>query len=221
MTWLQFTWGSNSPVGLLYEKSRSVGMLSSTTRCSLSEWLFEDILQNIWDLPSNLEYKLHLSRQYNCWSLRCSCSIACRHCSNYIFILYLTPGFNGLGRHNCKTQQETFTCWDLVQHNLEVWWYKNWYYKLVQYNKIACSTSVIQLDQNIRLGNSKKAPNISSPWISYGVTKVRILKKNYHVVMWLCFAEMYLSVFWQIGYKRYQAVTSRCDRVCPGQDTVQ
>ena len=31
---------------------------------------------------------------------RCSWSIACRRCSNYIFILNLTPGFNGLGKDN-------------------------------------------------------------------------------------------------------------------------
>ena len=36
----------------------------------------------------------HFSRQLNCWSLRWSSSIACRRCSNYIFILHLTLGFN-------------------------------------------------------------------------------------------------------------------------------
>ena len=35
-------------------------------------------------------------------------SDACRHCSNYIFILDLTPGFNGLNKDNCKTKRETF-----------------------------------------------------------------------------------------------------------------
>ena len=34
--------------------------------------------------------------------------IACRRCSNYIFILHLVPGFNGLGRNNCKTTRELF-----------------------------------------------------------------------------------------------------------------
>ena len=48
---------------------------------------------------SNLWYKSHLSRQQNYWSLRCSWSIAYRHCSSYIFILESTaPGFNGLGK---------------------------------------------------------------------------------------------------------------------------
>ena len=28
---------------------------------------------------------------------------SCRRCSNYIFILNLTPGFNGLGKENYKT----------------------------------------------------------------------------------------------------------------------
>ena len=38
-----------------------------------------------------------------CW-LRCSWSIACGRCSNYIFILDLTPDGNGLGKNNCKTR---------------------------------------------------------------------------------------------------------------------
>ena len=59
-------------------------------------------------LPSDLLYKMHLSRQYNCWLLKCSWSIACRRCSNYIFILNVTLGFNGLGRYNCKTRRESF-----------------------------------------------------------------------------------------------------------------
>ena len=43
----------------------------------------------------------------NFWALRCSWSIICRCCSNYIFILKLTPGFKGLGKNNCKTRWET------------------------------------------------------------------------------------------------------------------
>ena len=65
------------------------------------------------DILSNLQYKSHLSRQKNCPSLRCSWSIACRHCSNYIFILDLAAGFIGLGKDNCKTRWETFKFWDL------------------------------------------------------------------------------------------------------------
>ena len=38
-----------------------------------------------------------------------------RRCSNYIFILNLTPGFNGLGKDNCKTRRETFMFWDWVR----------------------------------------------------------------------------------------------------------
>ena len=46
-----------------------------------------------------------------------------QHCSNNIFILDLTSGFNGLGQDNCKTIWETFKFWDLVHLILEVWWY--------------------------------------------------------------------------------------------------
>ena len=68
-----------------------------------------------YHMPQENEYTVNLSRQQNCWSLRCSWSIACRCCSNYIFILDLTPGFNGLGKGNCKTRRETLTFGDLVR----------------------------------------------------------------------------------------------------------
>ena len=40
--------------------------------------------------------------------------VGASHCSNYIFILDLTPGFNGLRKGNCKTRRESFKFWDLV-----------------------------------------------------------------------------------------------------------
>ena len=82
--------------------------------------------------PSNLKYKTRLSGQLNCWLLRCSWSIACRRCSNYIFILDLTPGFNMLHKGNCKTRLETFKlgiCCALFPAqmannaaNVSIWW---------------------------------------------------------------------------------------------------
>ena len=44
-------------------------------------------------------------------------------CPNYIFILVLTPGFNRLGKDNCKTRRETFKFPDLVHLTLEFWQY--------------------------------------------------------------------------------------------------
>ena len=55
-----------------------------------------------------------------CWLLRCSCSIAFRRCSNYSFILDLTPGFNGLGKGNCATRRESFKLWDMARLTLEI-----------------------------------------------------------------------------------------------------
>ena len=43
-------------------------------------------------------------------------------CSNYIFILDLTPGFNALGKGNCKTRRETFKFWDYVCLELDILW---------------------------------------------------------------------------------------------------
>ena len=57
---------------------------------------------------------MHLSRQGNCRSLRCSWSIACRRCDNYIFILDLTPGLKGLGKDDFKTRWESFKFWGFV-----------------------------------------------------------------------------------------------------------
>ena len=51
------------------------------------------------------------------------CSNACQCCSNYIFILDLPPGCNGLGIDNCKTIWETFEFWDMVWFILEIWPY--------------------------------------------------------------------------------------------------
>ena len=57
---------------------------------------------------SNLLYKSHLIMEQICCPLRCSWSIACWRCSNYIFILDLTPALNGLGKDNCKVRWKTF-----------------------------------------------------------------------------------------------------------------
>ena len=65
--------------------------------------------------------------QHTWCSLRWSWSTACRRCSNYIFILDLTPGPNGLGKDHCKTRGETFKSGDLVCIILEIWrWQKTW-----------------------------------------------------------------------------------------------
>ena len=46
--------------------------------------------------------------------------MACRRCSNYIFILDLTPGFNILHKDNGKTRREAFQFWNLVRLKLEI-----------------------------------------------------------------------------------------------------
>ena len=66
---------------------------------------------------------MHHSRSWNCWSLRCSWSIACRRSSTFIFIRDLTPGFNGLGSDIYKTRRKTFKFGDLLRLILKVWWY--------------------------------------------------------------------------------------------------
>ena len=45
----------------------------------------------------------------------------CRGFSNHIFILDLTPGFNVLGKTNCKMRRQTFDFSDVLHLILEVW----------------------------------------------------------------------------------------------------
>ena len=53
-----------------------------------------------------------------------SCDVVrASRCSNYIFILDFTPGFNGLGKDNFKKRREPFKFWDLVRLILEIWRY--------------------------------------------------------------------------------------------------
>ena len=78
----------------------------------------ETLSINVSRLPSNLSYKSRLSRQLNCWSLRCSW-----RCFNYISIFDLTLDFNRLHKDNCKTRRETFKFYDLEQFISEIWWY--------------------------------------------------------------------------------------------------
>ena len=46
--------------------------------------------------------------------------MAWRRCSNCIFIMNVTSGFNGRTKGNCKTRQERFRIWDWVQLILEL-----------------------------------------------------------------------------------------------------
>ena len=63
------------------------------------------------------------------WQARFVWRYACRRCSNCIFILDSTPGFNGLGKDNCKTRRKTLRFWDSVRPVLEVWQYI-WYLEI-------------------------------------------------------------------------------------------
>ena len=61
-----------------------------------------------------------------------SWSIACQRCSNYIFVINSTPGFNIMGKGDCKTRPETFMFGDWVQLILENWRYLNFHTLLHQ-----------------------------------------------------------------------------------------
>ena len=101
-------------------------------------------------LPSSLNYKTHFSRQLNCWSLRCSWSIACQRCSSYIFIVDATTGLNGLGKDNCKKRRESVKFWDLLHLILEI----------LQY--FTCDDSLRHIHVIMGLHCTKVSPSVSS-----------------------------------------------------------
>ena len=103
-----------------------------TCRCFATCWWWSinrHALLYLYHQTSNIR---HLNGQWTCLSLRCSWSIACRHCTNYIFIIDLTSGFNGLSKENWKVRRETFKFWNWVYFILEVlqcfpWLQQTWY----------------------------------------------------------------------------------------------
>ena len=130
MQWYVKHWYLYSiPLNLSTRFSCSVFYLHIFLGFLLQHWgnrIFMIHWQQIWvknKIPPNLQYKSHLCGVSNCWSLRCSWSIACRRCSNYIFIFDLTTGFSRLGKDKCKTRRETFNFWELVRLILEIWRY--------------------------------------------------------------------------------------------------
>ena len=74
-----------------------------------------------YDTPINLWYKSPL-REWNCWSLIWSWSIACQRCSNYFFILGCITDLNGLGKGSDKTRRETFK----LHLSLRIWCVSYW-----------------------------------------------------------------------------------------------
>ena len=80
------------------------------------------VQRTVTDLLTGDECRQTSNISHTYWSLRFSWSSADRPCSNYIFILDLTPGLNGLDKDTCTTRGETFKLLDLVRLILEVWW---------------------------------------------------------------------------------------------------
>ena len=176
-----------------------------------------------WKLPSSLKYKTLLSRQLNCWSLRCSWSIACQRCSNYIFILHLTPGFNGLGKDNCKTRRDSFKFLDLVPLILEIlryvwlpateymirWW---WPLLLTHWGRVThiCLVNLTIIVSDIGLSPHRLQAII---WTNAGILLIGPLGTNFSEILieipTFSFKKIHLKVFakWQPFYLGLNVLT--------------
>ena len=71
---------------------------------------------------------------------------ACRRCSNYIFIMDLIPGFNGLGKGICKTRREAFQFWYLVRLILEIWRYCSLVFMETMIAHVSCGRWWVQYE---------------------------------------------------------------------------
>ena len=89
------------------------------SKFSLIMMNWKQVWRMVWQWYRQVSH-MHFSRQSNCWSLRCSWNIACRRCSNYIFILHLTLGFNIQCIVQRQLQAKTRNIWDLVHIILEI-----------------------------------------------------------------------------------------------------
>ena len=94
--------------------------------CAKKKW--SDSQSNHLGCPQTYKNQIHLSRQHNCGSLRCSWSIVSRRYSNYIFIRDLTPGFSGSDKDNCKTRRKPIKLWYLARLISELWLLFKWIY---------------------------------------------------------------------------------------------
>ena len=119
------------------------------------------------------------------WSLRWSWSIACRRSSNYIFILDLTPGCNGLGKGSCKIRRETLKFVDLVRHILEVWLYTLLpHFPFLSLYPSRQSAHVLPVPQRTQFSASH-SETVEWPGISLTNIRIRVCMSNYiHIKQW-------------------------------------
>ena len=148
-------------------------------------------------------------------SPRCSWSIACRCCSNYILILDLTPGSKGLSKDNCKTRRETCMFWDLVHFILKIWRYNKSISSCV--NSTFCTkiprtsdayvrqwikSSCIQMMACRLFGTSSLSEPILAycpfaPWeqtsVKFGAKYHNLYEENVHIYVYIMYIYMYIA----------------------------
>ena len=88
--------------------------------CSSPTWIITLLAMQITYRQTSSIWRTWTGNKIVDHSLICSWTIAYQHCSNYIFILDLTPGFNGLDKGNCKTRRKTCKLWGVVPFILEI-----------------------------------------------------------------------------------------------------
>ena len=81
-------------------------------------WYYSADYRQIYIINRTLVSNITLFRM-----LRCSWNNACLRCSNYIFIIESTLGFNILRKYNCMTRRETVKFWDVVCLKIDIWRY--------------------------------------------------------------------------------------------------
>ena len=84
-----------------------------------------------------------------------TCNIRGRRCSNYIFILNLTPVFNGFGKYKCKTRPESLMFGDLVWLILDI------YGNHTNKNRFPVNDDVMAWKQSLQQSLCEKYPTLN------------------------------------------------------------
>ena len=129
-------------------------------------------------IASSLQYNTHFDKQLNCWSLRCSWSIAYLRCSNYSFILHLTLGFNILRKDNCKQRREIFCfgIWCVIYWKFYGAYNNTPHYDDIIMSAVASQITSLTIVYSTVYSGADQGKHQSSAWLAF----VRVIHRGLH-----------------------------------------
>ena len=122
----------------------------------------------------------------------------CRRCSNYIFILDLTPGFNGLGKYNCETNSFDSNFTEVCSK-----WSNEQYVKIDLRTGFYAERATMPNERQCRTTDIKVTSSAGHWWKSY---YTQILSKDEKIPKFARFSPIVLWIFF---YKKHIVIRLR------------